>query len=836
MDSKPSSSSRPRRRRTISGLEMISMTVPVDPSTTPDAMLQGIPMPEVIKPPTPDLRLAQMAPDVFEAEKSIHTADDLLASLQQVEITLRLEVERAEEALSKHADPDADPEPPSAAANEETPETDPDRLTLLVGQTLKALKRLRGAGEDEAEVERLRQAQRAGARLLAWLASAVRQARRQCNALAARRATRLRAEAMSLEASRTRERYVREGAATRAAIAAQDEHRRAPQEAKMAARALAEQHMHQHGAYTSLPEQRTFVECEWREKRLAEKRQRAAERRASSFIGLHRAAMKGATRTSAKDLRSISALLNRKMRALQERDGSISWFKLFNHIDDDASGHISYIELEGMVREVGGLALSLEELPERKLKSIWLVLDADNSGLISAGEFGAFVRLGVEADAKPKASQGEGDEGDPKLKFVDVAWRKRVLSDKRQKAAKVRQEFGRLMSHDIKALMVDAPRATAEELQALSVSLNRKMHAMQRRDNSVSFFKLFKHIDEDGSGQISYSEFSKMVRAQLGLSREDLSERNLMSSWLAIDEDSSGLITAGELNSFLRSGEDTQAGGVEDVETPRVAKLYFPKARGAELKREAKRKATRARTGEPPAPPGSLSTPYNCSTPSALCALRALRTCAAYPRPSALSAPLLHTLLCALHEPRTCSAHTALHTHCAYNVHTLHTRSIHTAHPTTLSGGMTSILSLPALGAAQRESRALLRDYQEQEHGQTLLGSARAQLLAPQGSPGGSGRLDTPRGASPGHWVPSRCLRCLSSASSKGAGLTAFDRPGVQGADAPQVGAQPAGVSWRSSARPSTRPRELSSTGTPTTKAQLSSTPTDSLSGCANAC
>ena len=34
-----------------------------------------------------------------------------------------------------------------------------------------------------------------------------------------------------------------------------------------------------------------------------------------------------------------------------------------------------------------------------------------------------------------------------------------------------------------------------------------------------------------------------------------------MSSWLAIDTDSSGLITVGELNSFLRSGEETASSG-----------------------------------------------------------------------------------------------------------------------------------------------------------------------------------------------------------------------------------------------------------------------------------
>ena len=44
----------------------------------------------------------------------------------------------------------------------------------------------------------------------------------------------------------------------------------------------------------------------------------------------------------------------------------------------------------------------------------------------------------------------------------------------------------------------------------------------------------------------------------------------------------------------------------------------------------------------------------------------------------------------------------------------------------------------------------------------TALGSA---PLPPQGAPGGSGRLDAPRGERPGDWVPSHCLGCSSAAS-----------------------------------------------------------------------
>ena len=87
----------------------------------------------------------------------------------------------------------------------------------------------------------------------------------------------------------------------------------------------------------SAPYARTFVECAWREKLLAAKRQQAEEKRREYGLLLHQdiaAAMKGSKRATAAELRALSAALNRKMRALQEKEGgSLSWFKLFRHMD-----------------------------------------------------------------------------------------------------------------------------------------------------------------------------------------------------------------------------------------------------------------------------------------------------------------------------------------------------------------------------------------------------------------------------------------------------------------------------------------------------------------------
>ena len=53
-----------------------------------------------------------------------------------------------------------------------------------------------------------------------------------------------------------------------------------------------------------------------------------------------------------------------------------------------------------------------------------------------------------------------------------------------------------------------------------------------------------KHMDVDGSGQISFRELARMVRLDLQLSKSEMTQKDLLSLWRALDEDSSGYICA----------------------------------------------------------------------------------------------------------------------------------------------------------------------------------------------------------------------------------------------------------------------------------------------------
>ena len=113
--------------------------------------------------------------------------------------------------------------------------------------------------------------------------------------------------------------------------------------------------------------------------------------------------MAGVQPASEEELRELAVSFNQEMTALLATPGtSASWYKLFNFMDQDKSGRVTYIEVRDMVRsEVGGLGLQPARLPEPRLRSLWRALDDDGSGFITVKEFGKFMKAGEVAANGP---------------------------------------------------------------------------------------------------------------------------------------------------------------------------------------------------------------------------------------------------------------------------------------------------------------------------------------------------------------------------------------------------------------------------------------------------
>jgi len=130
---------------------------------------------------------------------------------------------------------------------------------------------------------------------------------------------------------------------------------------------------------------------------------------------------------------------------------------------------------------------------------------------------------------------------------------------KRHRAVSVRAEWddqtGKAVTKNLNLEMADVSPASVDEVDSLSVILNRALcHLYPEARTQTSFFLLFKEMDHDGSGLVSYHELLRLIRKVLRVSKEKISNHSLQSVWRWLDEDSSGMISAGEFNRLMRQG------------------------------------------------------------------------------------------------------------------------------------------------------------------------------------------------------------------------------------------------------------------------------------------
>ena len=224
---------------------------------------------------------------------------------------------------------------------------------------------------------------------------------------------------------------------------------------------------------------------------------------------------------------ALSTRLNQAMAVLEPDANKRGWFRLFQHMDDDGSGKMTFLELEDMVRNE--LKVTSKDLDDRVLKSVWKVLDADGSGYIDAGEFGRFMRPGEAA---------VGQE----------TWKTKLHAQRHTEA-----QASLAVRHKEKRAMEGVAPASEQDVNALSIVLNRRL-ATVFPGGSGSWFKLYVHVDQDRSGKITFDEFREMARKGLRLTQAELPAAKVAAAWRAMDADKNGYITSGEFGAFMKRG------------------------------------------------------------------------------------------------------------------------------------------------------------------------------------------------------------------------------------------------------------------------------------------
>ena len=251
-------------------------------------------------------------------------------------------------------------------------------------------------------------------------------------------------------------------------------------------------------------------------------------------------------------VRALSRTFNERIDKITGKSGT--WSTLFKDFDNDQSGLITFDELKSGVRE--RLKLTTKELPSIDLKALWVVLDTDVSGYIESSEFQKFMKR----DVAPPMNREQRTQ----------VMLKRRQTQRLDQEVKAQQELlldgltGSLGTKEMKADLEEAGRGvpTPEETVELAVWWAKQVAEYKPGvHRGVAWLKVFKEVDNDHSGLITFDELKHVVRQSFKVTRSAFSDLKLKQLWCAVDTDESDSIAQVEFGRFVKLAKDHDVGG-----------------------------------------------------------------------------------------------------------------------------------------------------------------------------------------------------------------------------------------------------------------------------------
>eukprot|EP00929_Paragymnodinium_shiwhaense_P062663 TRINITY_DN31294_c0_g2_i1.p1 TRINITY_DN31294_c0_g2~~TRINITY_DN31294_c0_g2_i1.p1 ORF type:complete len:688 (+),score=202.36 TRINITY_DN31294_c0_g2_i1:105-2168(+) len=226
----------------------------------------------------------------------------------------------------------------------------------------------------------------------------------------------------------------------------------------------------------------------------------------------------------------------------KDRKGkAVDWLALFDNYSGEnfqleGGGKAGELTLQAFVMLLRrSLDIGPRELPDRVVKLLFDHIDVRRQGVVTAHDMEDF--LNEEEDLEKL--QGRSPLSSPRQKPVWItSERPKVAEQFKWKAKPHRRTFE--PEPDRREIMLTAVRKRMRALEVMG----------------TDWVAVFYKFDDDGSGEIEFSEFRALMRRELLIGSKEINEADLKTVFEHIDDDHSGVISAEEFLDFINETMD----------------------------------------------------------------------------------------------------------------------------------------------------------------------------------------------------------------------------------------------------------------------------------------
>eukprot|EP00929_Paragymnodinium_shiwhaense_P064574 TRINITY_DN3235_c0_g1_i1.p1 TRINITY_DN3235_c0_g1~~TRINITY_DN3235_c0_g1_i1.p1 ORF type:complete len:1714 (-),score=501.51 TRINITY_DN3235_c0_g1_i1:139-5280(-) len=201
--------------------------------------------------------------------------------------------------------------------------------------------------------------------------------------------------------------------------------------------------------------------------------------------------------------------------------------KLFLTFDEDKSGNLDFEEMRVMVRKK--LRVVEKDISDEDIRALMNAIDDDGSGEVSIDEIVDFLEEELQKQQK---------ERDEEVDYASL--RKKAGQKLDKKIRKKKKEPVKLDPAIEKNLRFRLRYATSRN----------------GRWNEALARKVIGEFDKDRGGDLGIEEFTKLVRLELKIPKNQLSDQDIKLFFRAVDQDGEGSIDIEELIEFMQVEED----------------------------------------------------------------------------------------------------------------------------------------------------------------------------------------------------------------------------------------------------------------------------------------